>query len=98
MTDETANDLEQAMQETIEYLQGKRPLRTWHIRVPANVDVAGLRKQLKMTQKQFCETYGFNLYTLRHWERGDRNPDAHTRSYLHVINKIPDQVRSALRD
>jgi DNA-binding transcriptional regulator YiaG len=41
---------------------------------PHAVDVAALRKRMRMTQKQFCRRFGFTLATLRHWERGDRKP------------------------
>ena len=44
--------------------------------IPAPIDVASLRKRFGMTQRQFARRFGFALATLRHWERGDRNPRA----------------------
>jgi putative transcriptional regulator len=41
---------------------------------PYAVNVSDLRQRLSLTQEQFAARFGFSVATLRHWERGDRNP------------------------
>jgi DNA-binding transcriptional regulator YiaG len=63
---------------------------------PRNIDVAGLRRHMGMTQKQFCRRFGFTLSTLRHWERGDRKPHGAALTLLLVVRSNPRAVISAL--
>ena len=65
--------------------------------VPVNrVDVAGLRKRLGMSQKQFSETYGFPKSTLQKWEQGTRSPTGAARVLLWVLDREPMAVKKAL--
>lgn len=63
---------------------------------PAAVDVAGLRKRLDLTQEQFAARFGFSVATLRHWERGDRNPHGPALVLLNLIDRDPKAVMRAL--
>ncbi len=63
---------------------------------PSDVDVAALRKRMRMTQKQFCRRFGFTLATLRHWERGDRQPRGAALVLLNVVRQNPRAVVAAL--
>jgi len=63
---------------------------------PREVDVAALRKRMRMTQKQFCRRFGFTLATLRHWERGDRKPRGAALVLLNVVRQNPRAVVAAL--
>ena len=63
---------------------------------PENLDVASLRKQLKLTQGQFAAKFCVSLGTLRHWERGDRRPHGPALALLHVVRKEPKAVLRAL--
>jgi putative transcriptional regulator len=63
---------------------------------PGDVDVAALRKRMRMTQKQFCRRFGFTLATLRHWERGDRKPRGAALVLLNVVRQNPRAVVAAL--
>jgi putative transcriptional regulator len=63
---------------------------------PQPVDVAALRKRMRMTQKQFCRRFGFTLATLRHWERGDRKPRGAALVLLNVVRHNPRAVVTAL--
>lgn len=55
-----------------------------------------LRLQLKLTQEEFARQFHIGLYTLRDWEQGVRRPDSVARTYLRVIEAMPDAVRQAL--
>jgi putative transcriptional regulator len=70
------------------------PVRT--IRVPEDIDVAGIRRVFGLTQKEFARRYGLDLATVRAWEQKRRSPDSAARSLLKVIEKEPDAVRRAL--
>lgn len=43
---------------------------------PRTIDVKAVRAKVGMTQEPFAARFGFSTATLRHWERGDRNPQA----------------------
>jgi len=49
-----------------------------------------------MTQEEFAGRFGFSVNTLRHWERGSRQPEGPTRAYLMVIDRAPKAVQKAL--
>lgn len=55
-----------------------------------------LRLQLKLSQEEFARQFHIGLYTLRDWEQGIRRPDSVARTYLRVIEAMPDAVRQAL--
>jgi putative transcriptional regulator len=63
---------------------------------PKTVDVSALRQRMGMTQEQFAARFGFSVATLRHWERGDRNPQGAALVLLNVIKRAPDAVTAAL--
>jgi len=60
------------------------------------VNVAGLRQRMGLTQEQFAARFGFSVATLRHWERGDRNPRGAALVLLNVIERDPNAVMRAL--
>jgi len=64
---------------------------------PVTVDVSGLRQRLGFTQEQFAARFGFSVATLRHWERGDRDPQGAALVLLNVIERAPKAVMLALR-
>lgn len=61
------------------------------------IDVKTLRTRLNLSQPEFARRYGFNLGTLRQWERGRTSPDEAAQSLLAVISHSPDTVVEALR-
>ncbi len=80
--------------EALEIAEGKRkPAR---IHIPEEIDTKAIRKRLKMTQQEFANSFGFDVWTLRQWEQGRRVPTGPARAYLQVIRKNPDAVREAL--
>ncbi|MEQ9447970.1 MAG: helix-turn-helix domain-containing protein [Rhodospirillaceae bacterium] len=58
------------------------------------VDVQATRKRLGLTQKDFAETLGIPLSTVRKWEQGERRPTGAARTLLLLVSKEP---RAALR-
>lgn len=69
----------------------------YKVTVPAQVDVKGIRKRLKMTQARFSDTFGFSLNAVKHWEGGRRTPESSARAFLTVIDRNPAAVLAALQ-
>ena len=76
------------------FLAGKRV--GYRVTLPEEVDVKRIRKNLKMTQARFSDTFGFSLDAVKHWEGGRRTPEASARAFLTVIAKNPVAVITAL--
>jgi putative transcriptional regulator len=49
-----------------------------------------------MSQTEFALSFGISVGTLRHWERGDRQPHGPARVLLQVVARQPKAVLSAL--
>lgn len=61
-------------------------------------DVRGLRKKLKLTQKEFSSSYHINLETLKNWEQDKRVPDLTSISFLTCIERNPGFIKQLLND
>lgn len=61
-------------------------------------DVKAVRDKVGMTQREFAASFGISLGTLRHWERGDRQPHGPARVLLNVLDRRPDAVMGALSE
>lgn len=66
------------------------------IHYPQAIDVKAIRAKVGMSQTEFASSFGISVGTLRHWERGDRQPHGPARVLLHVVSKQPKMVLSAL--
>lgn len=64
--------------------------------VRPKVDVASVRKELDMTQKEFAMQYHIKLESLKNWEQGKRIPDTTTIAYLTCIAKRPREILKIL--
>ncbi len=64
--------------------------------VRPKIDIAAIRKQLKLTQKEFSSIYHIKLQTLRNWEQKKRTPDVTSLAYLTCIAKQPMLIRNTL--
>ena len=51
---------------------------------------------MRLTQREFAGMFGFPVATLRHWERGNRQPVGAALVLLHVVKDNPRAVRSAV--
>ncbi|MEO5692539.1 MAG: hypothetical protein ABIQ72_05405, partial [Usitatibacter sp.] len=60
-------------------------------------DVQGLRRKMHISQREFAGMFGFPVATLRHWERGNRQPVGAALVLLHVVNENPLVVRRAVQ-
>lgn len=86
----------QSAQEAVAIAKGEADPATYRVHVPADIDVAAIRKGLGLTQAAFAARYGFPIGTLRDLEQGRARPDASTRAYLMVICREPEAVQRAL--
>lgn len=60
------------------------------------VDVKAVRERLGLTQEQFALRYGIDIDSVQNWETKRRRPDSAARSYLRVIDRLPDRASEAL--
>src|ERR1035437_3824147 len=88
------DDLMTGLDEVDAFLAGETSGYT--VTLPAEVDVKGIRKRLKMTQARFSDTFGFSLDAVKHWEGGRRTPESSPRPSLPVTPKTPAAVIAAL--
>ena len=86
--------IRQGLQEAIAHAKGDE--RGVRVHRPRTVDVKSVRAKVGMTQEQFAARFGFSTATLRHWERGDRNPHGPALVLLNVIERNPQAVIEAL--
>lgn len=61
-------------------------------RVRPNFDIATIRRNLHLSQKQFSTRFHISIETLKNWEQGKRTQDASTIAYLTCIAKAPDVI------
>lgn len=66
------------------------------VHMPQAMDVKAIRAQVGMSQSEFASAFGISVGTLRHWERGDRQPHGPARVLLQVVAKKPKAVLAAL--
>ncbi|WGI21812.1 helix-turn-helix domain-containing protein [Amylibacter sp. IMCC11727] len=64
--------------------------------VPDTVDVAAIRKRLKLSQAAFAERYCLPVGTIRDWEQERRSPDRAALVLLSIIDRNPDVVADTL--
>jgi len=76
--------------------RGEADPATYRVYVPADVDVAGIRKKLGLSQAKFASRFGIAPGTLRDWEQRRKRPEGAARILLLVIDREPDAVRRAL--
>ena len=88
------DSIKQGLTEAIGHAKGKQAgVKVYQ--APA-VDVAAVRGRLGFTQAQFASRFGVSVATLRHWERGDRNPQGPALVLLNLIDRDPKGVLRAL--
>jgi putative transcriptional regulator len=93
-------DIQQVMasaRAALAHAKGDADAGAYRIHVPNDVDVKEIRRQLKMSQPEFCSRFGFGLARVRDWEQGRSKPDGAMRVYLMVIRYQPRAVERALK-
>ncbi len=86
--------IKQGLQEAINFKKGK-PIKAVIHKFTA-VDVKRIRNDIGMSQMEFASSFGISLGTLRHWERGDRQPQGPALVLLNVVDREPKVVLKAL--
>lgn len=86
--------IKQGMTEAVQYSDGKCHKAIVHKFSP--LDVKNIRTKLDMSQTEFASSFGISVSTLRHWERGDREPHGPALVLLNIVAKEPQVVLSAL--
>jgi putative transcriptional regulator len=66
------------------------------VHVPADIDVARIRKKVAMSQGEFAACFGVSVRTLQQWEQRRALPSGPARALLQVIDHEPKAVRRAL--
>lgn len=84
------------LNEALAHARGKTELSSYTVTVPDEVDVAGLRRRLGLSQAAFAQAFGLDVTALHAWEQGRRRPDRAARVLLAVIAKEPEAVLRAL--
>jgi putative transcriptional regulator len=87
----------QGTTEAIEIANGTADPSTYHIHVPAEVDVKAIRQKVGLSQPEFAARFGFGVARIRDWEQGRSHPDGALRAFLMVIDKNPQAVVEALQ-
>jgi putative transcriptional regulator len=80
--------------EAIAHAKGE-PVKA-RVHTPQPMDVKAIRARVGMSQTEFASAFGISVGTLRHWERGDRQPRGPARVLLQVVAKKPKAVLAAL--
>lgn len=88
------DSIKTGLEEAIGLASGVRSKAMVHHFEP--VDVKSIRAQVGMSQTEFAASFGISLGTLRHWERGDRQPHGPARVLLALLSKHPKAVLKAL--
>ena len=84
------------LKDAVAHQRGEIELASYDIAVPDNVDVAGIRKRLGMSQAAFASAFGLDVTAIHAWEQNRRRPDRAARVLLAVISKEPAAVQRAL--
>lgn len=91
---EVFKSIKQGLTEAIEFSKGKTDKAVIHEFAP--IDVKEIRNKVNMNQTEFASAFGISLDTLRHWERGDREPRGPALVLLSVVAREPKAVLRAL--
>jgi putative transcriptional regulator len=83
--------------EMVAHARGELKLDVKAVHVPPQVDVAAIRRKLKLSQAGFARRFGFNPRSVQDWEQGRRKPESAVRAYLVVIAREHKAVDRALR-
>lgn len=98
MTQKLGDRIRQGLVEAIDFADGKGDRAGYVVHVPQLIDVKAIRKKTNLSQQDFARWFGISAPTLRHWERGDRQPQGPARVLLTLIAHAPDMVLKTLQD
>lgn len=93
MDKEIFDSIARGAEQAVDFAKGKEGKYAVHkVKVPKTIDVKKIRTKLGMTQRQFCDTFGFTTDSVKSWETGRRKPDRTARILLKLIKKDPGYV------
>ncbi len=96
MKEDMFEELLVSVREGGEILRGQRePSRSFTVEAP---DVKGIRRQFKLSQREFAKLLGISVGTLRNWEQGRRAPRGSARVLLKVAAKHPAEVWNVVQE
>jgi len=79
--------IKRGLEEAISHSRGeKTDVREYR---PKAVNVKEVRRKTGLSQTRFAATFGISVNTLRHWERGDRQPRGPALVLLNAANEDP---------
>lgn len=88
-------ELIQSANEALAIAEGRAELAA--VFIPETIDVAAIRKRLRLSQAEFARRYGLPAGTIKDWEQNRRQPDRAAMLLLKVIEQAPDMVARAIR-
>ena len=83
------------IKEALEFSKGNKAKAEVHDFTP--FEIKNIRAKYGMSQDKFASAFGFNVGSLRHWERGARKPNISALVLLNVVKNEPLAVINALR-
>lgn len=95
MKDADFQGLVQGMKEAMAYARGEH-VEGLRVHIPAEIDVAGVRRKTSLSQAEFSSRIGISTATLRNWEQGRRKPEGPARVLLTMIDANPRVVEETL--
>lgn len=92
------DEIIQGMTDAIEYIRGNAgEAKINKVEIPNTIDVRTIRESLKLSRKEFADSFGFSPRTLQHWEQGDRAPHGSARILLLLLQREPATIAKILR-
>jgi putative transcriptional regulator len=92
------NEIIQGMTDAIEYIRGNTgAAKINKVEIPNAIDVREIRENLKLSRRDFADSFGFSSRTLQHWEQGDRIPHGAARVLLLLLQREPATIAKILR-
>lgn len=86
------------MTDAIEYIRGNiAAAKINKVEIPNAIDVREIRENLKLSRKEFADSFGFSSRTLQHWEQGDRSPHGSASVLLLLLQREPATIAKILR-
>ena len=95
MSKEAFDKIAEGLGEALEIARGER--KPVQLHVPAELDVRGMRRRLRMSQDAFASAFGFTINQIREWEQGRARPLGGVRAYLMLIERSPDRILDLLQ-
>jgi putative transcriptional regulator len=94
MSKKAFDKIAEGLTEALAIARGEAEAPKLHI--PAEIDVKGIRSQIRLSQEHFAYEFGFTPSQIRDWEQGRSRPLRSDRAYLMLIASNPDVVRQML--